>query len=182
MKANLHIRWDWASAALLISALFTSSVRLDTTNWTPDLGYVESLAVLGTILGLGLGLSKFKRSGQVWLAVLYTIVMIPTHLSRIITGEETALGQLASLGGRLAISLGLLFNNKPINDHIFFVTLMSILFWGIGIYSGYQLIRSRDIFKVLLPSTLPILIIQYYDSFTPERIWGLALYFFLALM
>jgi transglutaminase-like putative cysteine protease len=34
----------------------------------------------------------------------------------------------------------------------------------------------------LLPSTLPLLIIQYYDGYKAERIWGLAFYFFLALI
>jgi transglutaminase-like putative cysteine protease len=182
MKANMHSRWDWASAALLILVLFTVSVRLDTTNWTPDLGYVESLAVFGAVLGLVLGISRFKPSVLFWLAFLYTLVIIPMHLSRIITGENTAMLQLASLGGRLLVCLGLLINGKAITDYIFFVTIMSIVFWVIGVYSGYRLVRGRSIFQVLLPSTLPILIIQYYDGFQPDRIWGLALYFFLALM
>ena len=182
MKPYWYSRWDWPSAALLISAVFTVAVRLDTTNWTPDLGYVESLAVLGTILGLALGLSRFKPPALRWLVGFYTIFSVPLQLSRIITGEKTALGQLASLGGRLLASLLFLISGKAIGDHIFFVSLMSILFWGVGIYSGYKLIRDRAIFQVLLPSTLPILIIQYYDGYKPDRIWGLAFYFFLALM
>jgi transglutaminase-like putative cysteine protease len=179
---NLDSRWDWPSAALLIAAVFTVAVRLDTTNWTPDLGYVESLAVLGTILGLALGLSQFKAPAMRWLVGLYSIFFVPFHLSRIITGEKTALGQLASLGGRLSASINFLMNGKAIEDHIFFVTIMAILFWAIGIYSGYKLIRSRAILTVLLPSSVPILVIQYYDGYVPERIWGMAFYFFLALM
>ena len=101
MKAKPLPVWDWPAAVLLVAALFSAAVRLDTTNWVPDLGYVESLAVLGTILGLALGLSRFQRGGVFWLASLYSLVIIPMHLSRIITGEQTALGQLASLGGWL---------------------------------------------------------------------------------
>jgi len=182
MKANSSSLWDFPAAVILTFLVFTAAVRLDATSWTPDLGYVESLAVLGTILGISVGLSRFKKHTMSWLLSLYTLFMIPMHLSRIISGEETAMAQLASLAGRLAASALLLFNGKAVVDHIFFVTLMSILFWVIGIYSGYQLVRDRVIFKVLLPSILPILIIQYYDGIQLDRIWGLAIYFFLALI
>lgn len=182
MKQNSSYRWDWLAAGLLVAAIFTASVRLDTTSWTPDLGYVEALAVLGTILGLTLGFSRFRAAALRWLVAGYTLVLVPAQLSRIIVDEKTAIGQLASLGGRLAASFGFLFNGKAIEDHIFFVTLMCVLFWAVGIYSGYRLIRQPAIFPVLLPSTLPILIIQYYDGFKAGRIWGLALYFFLALL
>ncbi len=182
MKAKLHPIWDWTAAALLVSALLTASVRLDTTNWTPDLGYVESLAVMGTILGLVLGYSLFRGASAFWLASLYTLSILPMSLSRIITNEQTAQGQLVSFWGRLSVSFGLLVSGKPITDSIFFVTVMAILFWLVGIYSGFQLVRSRAILPVLLPSTLPILVIQYYDGYVPEHIWGLGFYFFLALM
>ncbi|MEI7844222.1 MAG: transglutaminase-like domain-containing protein [Chloroflexota bacterium] len=182
MKTYSYTQFDGLAAGLLISAVFTAAVRLDTTNWTPDLGYVEVLAVLGTVLGLAMGLSQFRRFYLQLLLVLYTIFVIPMHLSRIIIGEETVIGQLASLFGRLSVTIGNLLGGKPIEDYIFFVTLMSIIFWFIGIFSGFRLIRNRTIFSVLLPTTIPILIIQYYDGFKPDRIWGLAFYFFLALM
>ena len=182
MKPKSSYRWDWPVAGLLVAAIFTAAVRLDTTSWTPDLGYVEGLAVIGVILGLALGISQFKPAVVRWLVTGYTLVLVPSQLSRVITGEETALGQLASLGGRLVASMGFLFDGKKIEDHIFFVTLMCILFWAVGVYSGYRLVRHPDVFPVLLPSTLPVLIIQYYDSYKTERIWGLALYFFLALL
>ena len=182
MKPNSSNRWDWPVAGLLVAAIFTAAVRLDTTSWTPDLGYVEGLAVIGTILGLALGISQFKPGVVRWLVAGYTLVLVPTQLSRVITGEKTALGQLVSLGGRLVASIGFLFDGKKIEDHIFFVTLMCILFWAVGVYSGYRLVRHPGVFPVLLPSTLPVLIIQYYDGYKTERIWGLALYFFLALL
>ena len=182
MKIYSYSRLDWLSAGLLVSIIFTAAVRLDTTDWTPDLGYVESLAVLGTLLGLALGLSQFRRLALQLLASLYTVFIVPMQLSQIILGEQTVLGRLASLYGRFSASVGLVVAAKPIEDHIFFVVLMSVLFWVVGIYSGYRLIRARTIYSVLLPSTIPILIIQYYDGYKPERIWGLAFYFFLALI
>jgi transglutaminase-like putative cysteine protease len=167
---------------LLIAVVFTAAVRLGSTNWTSDLTYVGAFAVFGSVLGLVLGISQFQRRGLTWLVAGYTLVIVPTQLSGIITGEKTALGQLASLSGRLAASFMFLFSGKAIVDHLFFVTLMSILFWAIGIYSGYRLMRRPEILPVLLPSIIPLLIIQYYDGYNPGRIWGLAVYFFIALV
>jgi transglutaminase-like putative cysteine protease len=182
MKAASSSRWDWSSAALLIAAVFTAAIRLDSTKWTPDLGYVESFAVFGTLLGLGLGLSQFKPITIRLMVLLYSVFTLPIYLSRIISSEETAIGQLSSLAGRFWASIQLILDGKAVEDYIFFVVLMAVLFWGIGIFSGYKLVRSRSIFSVLLPSTIPMLVIQYYDGYKPERIWGLAFYFFLALL
>jgi transglutaminase-like putative cysteine protease len=182
MNTNRYFRWDWPAALLLIAIVFTSAVRLENTNWTSDLSYVGTFGVLGSILGLALGISQFQKRTMNWLVAGYTFVIIPLHLSNIITGEKMALGKLASFVGRLAVSFAYLFGGKAIEDHLFFVTLMSILFWSIGIYTGYRLIRQPAVLPVLLPSIIPILIVQYYDGRNVGRIWGLAVYFFIALI
>jgi transglutaminase-like putative cysteine protease len=182
MNASRYSQWDWPVALLIITDVFIAAVRLGSTNWTPNLGYVATFAILGSILGLALGVSQFQRRGLTWLVTGYTLFIVPAQLSGIITGEKTALGQLASFSGRLAVSFTFLFSGKAIEDHLFFVTLMSVLFWTIGIYSGYRLMRRPAILPVLLPSIIPILIIQYYDGYNPGRIWGLAVFFFIALV
>lgn len=182
MNSKSYSRWDWFSAMLLIFIVFSVSVRLNTTHWTADLGYVESMAVLGTILGLAVGVSHFKKSTQGWLVFFYTIAIVPANLSRIISGENTQLGQMTSLLGRLYVSFSLLFTGKPVPDSIFFVSQMAVIFWLVGLVSGINLMRTRSILQILLPSLLPLLLIQYYDGYQPERIWSVALYFFLGLM
>jgi transglutaminase-like putative cysteine protease len=182
MNEKRYSHWDWPVALLLVAAVFTVAVRLGSTNWTPDLGYVAIFSVLGSCLGLALGISQFQWRGLSWLIIGYTLVVLPAQLSGIITSEKTALGQLASFGGRLVVSFAFLFGGKAIEDHLFFVTLMSTLFWAIGIYTGYRVMRRRAILPVLFPSIVPILIIQYYDGYNPDRIWELAIYFFIALL
>lgn len=182
MKARSYYSWDWLVVILLVMAIFTVSVRLDATGWTPDLGYVESTAVFGAILGAVLGISSFKISQVRWMVFLYSIFLLPLHLSRVVHGENTALGKLISLANRVYAVIVLLIGRKPIEDHIFFVVLMAALFWGIGLYCGYQLMRGGTVFSIIFPPTLFILIIQYYDGYKLERIWGLGFYFFLILM
>ena len=182
MNTKTVSNWDWFNASLLVALVFTAAVRLETTRWTADLTIVTILALLGSLLGLALGYSQFRRRGLTWLALGYSLMLVPSQLAEIVKGEETVLGQLASLGGRLVVAFNFLLAGKAIEDHLFFVTLMALLFWATGLYSGFRLIRRPAILPLFLPTLLPILIIQYYDGYEADRIWGVAMYFFLALV
>jgi transglutaminase-like putative cysteine protease len=177
-----HHHWDWYMAILLVALVCTSAGRLSVTNWTLELRYVEPMAVLGAILGLALGFSHFDRRITRWLVFEYSLVFLPLQIMRIVTGEMPVMEQLYSAGGRLLYSFDLFFRGKPIEDPIFFVTLMSILFWAIGIYSGQRLMRDGGLLGILVPPTVPLLVVQYYDGFRADRLWVIAFYFFLVLL
>lgn len=182
MKTKIVSNWDWLNAGLIVAVIFTVAVRLETTRWTADLTNVTILAFLGSLLGLALGASQFQKRGLLWLGLGYSLTLVPAQLLNIIEGEKTVLGQLASLAGRLLVSFNFLVAGKEIEDHLFFVTLMALLFWAIGVYSGFRLVRRPAILPLLLPSLIPILVIQYYDGYETERIWNVAVFFFLALV
>jgi transglutaminase-like putative cysteine protease len=183
MKASLSsYRWDWPTAALMVVMVYTSAARLSVTNWTPNLWIAETTTILGTILGLVLGVSQFGRRSLRWLIAGYSLTLIPWQLMRTIVGEKTAIGQLASLGGRVAMSFWTLFNGQEVKDSLFFVSIMCITFWVLSLFSAYRLMRHPNIFAVIFPSTIPLLIIQYYDGYNAKRIWMLAFYFFIAIM
>lgn len=182
MKSPSSRRWDWYLAALMVAIVYTAAARLWVTSWAHELGYVESLAVLGAIVGMLLGASQFKARTAGWLAFGYSLVLIPWQITQIVTGKMTALERLTSTGARLATTLGQLFAAQRIDDPIFFVTLMALLFWAIAVYSGYRLMRYRKLLAVLVLPTIPLLIVQYYDAYHANRIWISAFYFFLVLL
>lgn len=181
-SSSSYHRWDWLNALLLIALVYTVAARLSLTDWTQDLGTVEVVSLLGTALGLALGISNFGRRAMRWLIAGYTFFIVGSQLARLIVSEETAIGRIASLLGRIGASTLALFSGQKVEDWLFFVVLMSLLFWGIGIYTGYRLMRNPAILPVILPSAIPLLIIQYYDGYIIQRIWAVALYFFLALI
>jgi hypothetical protein len=181
-KKNSPLRWDWYVGIIFVALLYTGAGRLSVTNWTKELGYVETVAILGAILGLALGISQFNRRIVRWLVFEYSIVFIPLQMTRLVTGEMEATERLSSAGGRLAYTFGQFFTAQPIEDPIFFVTLMAVLFWAIGIYSGYRLMRGGGLLGVIIPPTIPLLVVQYYDGFRADRIWMVAFYFFLVLL
>jgi transglutaminase-like putative cysteine protease len=174
--------WDWPLAILMLVLVYSVAARLSITSWVPDLWAVEGITFLGASLGLALGGSKFQKKAVRWLVFFYSLVSVPWILTKLISGEKTAIGQLASLAGRLGAAAGTLFQGKPVNDTLFFVTLMCSLFWFIGLFCGYQVLRRPNALSAILPSTIPLLVIQYYDGSHIQRLWIAGFYFFIAIL
>lgn len=182
MKTNNVRVWDWPVAVLLVLLVYVSAARLSITGWTTGLWNVEGVCVLGTLLGLALGFSKFQKSPLRWLVAGYSLMILPWVLGGLIQGENTTIGQLASLAGRLAAANASVWRGEPVTDSLFFVTLMCILFWAIGLFSGYQSVRHSNTPAALIPALLPLLVVQYYDSYNTGRIWIVGLFFLLAIL
>src|SRR5512142_105546 len=102
-KAPAH-KWDWLTASLLFLLMQVSAARLVTTNWAPYLYFSETLAALGTILGLALGASRFGRRQTFWLSVAYTLAIVPWQLSGA-ADNKNLLDRLERVGNILLVSL-----------------------------------------------------------------------------
>ena len=181
-KETFRRRWDWYAAALLLGLVFTAAVRLSITDWTSELGFVEMVAGLGAIVGLFLGRSRLSGPRVGWVVLACTLVMIPWQVSQVVHGESNIFAILAEESGRLGATFQDIWFNRPVYDPIFFVTLVSSIYWSIGLHCGYRLLRGRNVLSILLPPTVPALIVQYYDGNDPDRIWLLAGYFLLVLL
>ncbi|MFZ2096791.1 MAG: hypothetical protein WAV05_09155, partial [Anaerolineales bacterium] len=65
--------WDWLSSILLIIILQIAAARLVATLWTKNLTLIQVIALMGTILGLALGKSIFRRFWVVFFSISYGI-------------------------------------------------------------------------------------------------------------
>lgn len=182
MKTNNVRVWDWPVAALVILLVYMSAARLSMTAWTPGLWSVEGASVLATLLGSLLGFSKFQKAPLRWLVAGYSLMILPWILGKLIQSENTVIGQWASLTGRLAAANVSVWRGEPVTDSLFFVALMCILFWAIGLFSGYQSMRYSSASATLIPAMLPLLVVQYYDSYQTRRIWIVGFFFLLAIL
>ena len=180
-KANT--RWgDWLSAILLIIIMQIAAARLVATLWTKDLTLVQVITFIGTILGLALGKSIFKRFWVVFLAACYGIILIPWQLGLMLDVETTWLDRLGILGVRLGVVLQELLAQKPVTDNILFLLLMAMLFWFLTIYAGVVLLREANPWKVMIPGGITIFVIHSFDPLLVSRSWYLAFYLFFALL
>ena len=179
---TFRTRWDWYAALLLLALVSTAALRLSITDWTSELDYVEIIAALGAIVGVMLGRSRLRRGSVWWLACGLTLIVIPLQIAHVVHGQNSLPGILNQEWVRLSLTFQQIFAREPVYDPIFFVTLVSSLYWWVGLYCGYQFMRGGSLLKILLPPTIPALMVQYYDGNDAGRIWLLAIYFVILLL
>jgi transglutaminase-like putative cysteine protease len=172
--------WDWSAVALLFVLLQVLASRLVSTSWTPYLYQTQVFASQGVVIGLILGYSRFQRRSARWLSFLYMLLLLPLQWTSIIDQRVSLEEQFASVWGRLSFSVTELIAQRPVEDPIFFVAIMSIVFWIISASAGYSLTRHQNYLRAVIPSAIGMLVIQQYDL--PGRVWVLAFYTFIALL
>lgn len=177
--------WDLPSAFFLFALILLASWRLEATNWVDGLNHVRTVAVLGLLTGLALGKSLFQRRTVILLAIGYMVVFFIWQLLGFIDfpREQGYLGdQLLILSGRLWVSLRDYVTGIPVSDPLLFIAMLSIPYWFVGIFSGYQLVRHVKTLISILPSGILMLIIHLNHYTQTDYTWLFAIYVFMALI
>ena len=175
-------RVDWLSAILLIVCMQIAAGRLVATRWTEDLHLVQVIALFGTLLGLALGKSIFKRFWVLFLAVAYGLILIPWQIGLTLEPEIEWRVRMLNLWGRLGVVVNELLARKPVTDNLLFLSLMAILFWSLSVYAGFILLRYGNPWKVVIPGGIAALVIHSFDPLLVSRSLYLAFYLFFALL
>jgi len=182
-KTSAPVRWwDWASIALLFFLLETVAARLVATTWTPFLYLTQTATYIAFVVGTALGYSRFSRRVSEWLSAVYMVIMLPLQWTLMIEQNTSLEEQLTSVAGRLFFSTSDFFARRPVDDPLFFVVIMTLVFWFIGSWAGFTLVRNQNYLGAVLPSAIGLLIIQNYDHASPGRLWFMAVFAFIALL
>ncbi len=174
--------WDWTSVVLLLLLLQTVAARLIATEWIPSLNLIRGFTWMGAIIGLAVGYSVFSSRRARWLSFFFMLFMLPLQWTLVIEGPVALEEKLSSVGGRLILSFSDFFARRPVEDPLFFLSLMSVAFWVLSASAGYRLTRHQNFLTVTVPSMIGILVIQSYDNTVRGRIWILAFFILLALL
>lgn len=175
-------QFNWAIALLFLFAMLLASGRLVMTGWTQGLTLAQAAAMLGTILGLLLGISQLKPPTRRWMTVAYSALILPWLLLNMTSGQESLQIRLLSLFGRIWQSAAQLINAEEINDPLLFVAFASLLFWLTGIFCGQAILQTGRLLSGLLAPSLLIFFIQIVDAYPPSRIWIVAAYLIIVLL
>jgi transglutaminase-like putative cysteine protease len=174
--------WDWAAIGLLFILMETVASRLVATNWTPYLYLTQTATYIAYVVGTSLGYSRFSRRVSQWLSVVYMLIMLPLQWTLTIDQNTSLEEQLTSVAGRLFFSTSDFFAQLPVEDPLFFVSIMTVLFWAISSWAGFTLVRNQNYLGAVLPAAIGMLIIQNYDHASAGRLWFLAFFAFIALL
>ncbi|MBI3162124.1 MAG: hypothetical protein HYZ23_06425 [Chloroflexi bacterium] len=173
--------WDWQAAVLAVLLVQIAAARLSITKWVPSLNVVILLSFYAVCLGLVIGYGGLSRRNAIWMGVEYGLLLIPLQFLKAIETTGVLHEDLRGILVRLFDSVVFLAENQPVNDTIFFLALMSIGFWAIGMYTGYQLARHGNFIPTVVSPGLAMLIVQVYDPWISRRVWAFAFYFFVSL-
>ena len=177
--------WDLPSAILLFLAILFSAWRLQSTNWTDGLEHVRNMALLGLVLGLALGSSRYQKRSVILLTIGYTLfVFVWQVLSEIkFSNRETYLGdRLLILAGRLQPGLKEFFAGKPVEDTLFFLALLCIVYWFTALISGYQTTRHANALAAVLPSGILMFIVFIVQYTVHDYSWLFGAYLFVTFL
>ena len=182
MQKSSAYDWDWLSAGLLFLMLQVAAGRLLIANWAPFLYFAETLTTLGTVLGLALGISRFKRQMVTWIAIDYTVMVLSWQWTAVAQSDINFRERLYIVASRLAIAFVQFIQRAPVNNSFLFVAFISLVMWIISLTAGYQLMRHDNLLAAVIPSVIVMVIVQVYDNYFSLRSWWLAAYLFLALL
>ncbi|MFN2176880.1 MAG: transglutaminase-like domain-containing protein [Anaerolineales bacterium] len=178
-----HFRWlDLPALFLLVAVILTAATRLVSTGWTRHLDIIQIIALLGLILGSALAYSRFSNWITFIISILYGMIIVSWQLVSILKDELVWVERLQILYNRSLIIISQLLHQEVIQDSLLFLIFMSILFWVLGIYSSFSLIRNGNAWFSIAPIGLTLLVIQSFDSLNPKSNWYMAVFFFFSLL
>ncbi len=119
---------------------------------------------MGAVLGLVLGISRFRGGVVSILVALYSLVVIPFTLAGFLLPGNPWLERMSLLGIRLLESLGIVAAGEPLEDPFLLLFVFTTGFWFIGLSSGYWLSRKGNFLGAVLPSGIIILVLLMFDS------------------
>ncbi len=182
MENKVERWWDGSAILCLIAGIWIVVWRIQATAWTRELYRLETLVVIGFLLGMFLGKSRFNSRIVAWMGVFYTCFFITWQLGMTLGEDIQWPERLASVSGRLVFSLNLFFHNKPVQDPLLFLALMSLLYWLISFTASYQLVRKGRPWVALFIAAVTLVTIDFYDRDFAQRAWFDGTFFLLALM
>ncbi len=154
--------WDLTAALILLAMMLTAALRLAATHWTEYLPLVQTITVLEVIAGLALAQSRFSSSTVVIFAFIYGIFFISWQLGLTVGEGIDWPERMLRVGQRLLITIEDLIEQQPVSDNLFFLLLMSILFWTVTVFGAYNLVRHAQAWQAILPAGLALMVIHIY--------------------
>jgi hypothetical protein len=150
---------DIPSLVLLGTFLGIVSIYLQTTKWSDNLELVTLLAVGGFLFGVIVGKSSFDQLSGFWLIVVYSLFIIPLAIGLTLETSIRIVDTLIYEVQQTGYSIHEFASGGEVTSPILFLSLLTIVFWIIGVFGGFNYVRKGIfIYSVLLGFILLVLI------------------------
>ena len=157
---------DLFTHVCLLGALMSIAWRLEATDWVPGLDRIGYLIFFGYILGVLLGISRFKPVFVIFLTAAYTAVGVTWQAVTVIESQTMGIRELlVTANQRFSDALFSFINNLPVEDPILFYIVLGVLLWLTAVGAAYLFIKKKSPWLPLLLSVVYLLIIDYFPPF-----------------
>ncbi len=163
MPERLQMREGWFALLLLFLLLFTVALSLEAAKWAPGLNILFSVFLMAFLVGVFFAKSHLSGLLMHPLALAIGTCWIG-FMSLSLVEEEPWQAQLTEVVTRLMTWSQELSSGKASTDTLPFVVLMAVLVWLISYSSTWYFFREHNIWGVLLPSGMTILVNTYYAN------------------
>jgi hypothetical protein len=173
MPFRLQMREGWFSLLLLFLLLLSVTVSLQAARWAPGLEILTSVVIVA--LALGVLFAKSRLSGFLLHPLALALGTLWVGYQSLNLVEEAPWReQLTEVSSRLLTWIEAWSTGGASADALTFVLTMAGLMWLIAYGAAWDYYRARNIWGVLLPSGVTILINTYYAR---ENLHFLLLFF-----
>jgi len=160
--------FDWAAFFLLLLLMRISTWSLIAADWTDHLALVGTVASLGVIFGAWFGWSRFSGRLAAGVGAAYGVIFSVWLAGLQVESSRLWLERVQELGRRLWIFVIAVAGGKPNEDGLMFILLLALVFWALGMSSGYRLIRHRSVAGAILPSAAALVLNAYIFLGEPD--------------
>ena len=173
--------FDSLSSLSLILMVFLSAYSLESTRWTENLNLVTSLACIGVILGLALGVSSFRKKQLILISALYSLVILFLFLVVIPTQKSYWVESWSVILERVHLAGGALLHGEPVPDNILFILITGSMYWVISLWAGIDLIRKKNPWIPLGILSVSLIVTQFFQLTAYRSALLSGVFFFLFL-
>ena len=179
MPEKLKMREGWFALLILFLLLFTITLSLEAAKWASGLNILFSVFLMAFMVGVFFAKSRLSGLLMHPLALAIGTCWIG-FMSLSLVKEDPWEDQLVEVVTRLLVWSRELSGGQTSSDTLPFVVLMAVLVWLISYSATWYFFREHNIWGVLLPSSMTILVNTYYAS--SELTFLLLIYLILAFL
>lgn len=174
--------FDWASFLLLNVIALVGAWTLAATEWDEHLSITALIALLAVWAGTALARSKFPSMVAGLFATAYGLFIVGWQLGTTLDPALILHRKILTILGRFSVFISVLIAGEPNQDSLMFVLIMALLFWFLGVYSAWSVMRRGGIWGAILPGGITIFTISYFYLGVARIGLFLAVYFLLLLL
>ena len=153
---------DWIAFSILNVMVLVTSFAVIATDWSGHLDLIVIVSMLGAWAGSALGRSRFPT----WLASLFAVIygafvcgwQLGLTLDRALAWQS----RIGLLFGRLNVFISKIVVGERNEDAFIFVMLMSVLIWGMSVWSGWSVFRRYAAWPTILSNGLTIVVVTHF--------------------